>query len=297
MPDRERLLADEEAGAARFDAAMGRIPEDRRADPTVTPDGWTPITLAAHMGGWLDECGETLERMIAGTWDPEEPTEPVDDLNRAQVARAAALTWSEAQEAVAAARTRARAAWQALPEITPDAWSWFEESGPNHYAKHVHDLTAWLDGRTSDPDVGRLLQDDAEGWVAFVSLIDGIADPTAREVEGWSVVDVCHHVAVWTTRGAQCIEHNAGWGLPWETDADLPTDEVNAGILAASRSMTFGEARLELDDARARLRAAFTALGEPAQGTKEVFRECTVDHYDEHVPMLQRLTGSGGSVA
>ena len=54
MPDPQRLLADEAEGAARFDAAMARIPEDRRADPTVTPDGWTPIMLAAHMSGWLD---------------------------------------------------------------------------------------------------------------------------------------------------------------------------------------------------------------------------------------------------
>ena len=288
MPDPQRLLADEAEGAARFDAAMARIPEDRRADPTVTPDGWTPIMLAVHMSGWLDECSDALEAMIAGTYDPDAPTDPVDDINRAQVARAAALTWSEATEAVAAARTRARAAWQALPEITPDAWSWFEESGPNHYAKHVHDLTAWLDGQTSDPDVGGLLQDDAEGWVTFASLIDAVPDPTVRDAEGWSMVDVCHHVAAWSMRGVQCIEHNAGFGPPWETDAELPTDEVNAGFMAESRSMTFDQARTELDDARARLRSSFTALGEPSKGAKDVFRECTVEHYDEHVRMLRR---------
>ena len=31
-----------------------------------------------------------------------------------------------------------------LPEVTPEAWEWFEESGPLHYAKHVKDLEAWL---------------------------------------------------------------------------------------------------------------------------------------------------------
>ena len=31
-----------------------------------------------------------------------------------------------------------------LPDMTPDAWEWFEESGPLHYAKHVNDLEAWL---------------------------------------------------------------------------------------------------------------------------------------------------------
>jgi len=297
MPDPARLLADEEAGAASFDAALARIPEERRTEPTVTPDRWSPIVLVAHVAGWLDACTEALEAMSAGTWDPDAPSDPVDDINRAQAARAAAMTWSEAQEAVAAARVRARTAWRALPEITADAWSWFEESGPNHYAKHLHDLAAWLEGETSDPDVGRLLQDDAEGWVAFASLIDAVPQPTARDADGWSIVDVCHHVAAWSTRGAECVEHNAGFGPPWEIDADLDTDVVNAGFLAASRSMTFAEARLGLDEARSRLRAALTALSGPSAGAKEAFRECTVEHYEEHMPLLRRLTGSPGPVS
>lgn len=297
MLDRRRLLDDESAGAARFDDAIAGIPPDRRIVPTVTPDGWTPVHLIAHVAGWLDECGDALERMSAGTWDPDEPTEHVDEINRAQVARAAALTWSEARDAVAAARSRARAAWEALPDVTPDAWSWFEESGPNHYAKHIHDVTAWLERHTSDPDVGRLLHADAEAWVAFASSIDAIVDPNARDEQGWTTTDVCHHVARWTQRGSRCVEHNAGFGPPWETDADLPTDEVNAGFLAESAAMAFADARRELHDARARLRSAFTSLSAPSDGAKDVFTECTTDHYAEHLPLLRRLTGSPGSVA
>ena len=295
MPDRARLLADEDSAAAAFDAVVGRIPDDRWTDPTVTPDGWTPTVVLAHMAGWLDECSDVLEAMRAGTWDPDAPTDPVDEINARQASRAAALTRSDAEASVAAARVRARAAWTALPELTPDAWSWFEESGPNHYAKHVHDLTAWLEGTTSDPDVGRMLQDDAEDWVAFGALIDAI-DPSVRDAEGWSVTDVCFHVASWFNRGAECVDHDAGFGPPWETDADLSTEEVNAGFLARSREMTLDEARRALEDARDRLRTAFTVLPHPSAGSKDVFKECTVDHYAEHEPMLRRLTGSGGSV-
>src|SRR4029079_18247498 len=161
MPDRERLLADEAAGAAAFDAVVARIPDDRWSDPTVTPDGWTPVVLVAHVAGWLDQSSDVLEAMQAGTWHPDTPTDPVDAINARQASRAAALTSSQAKASVAAARVRARAAWTDLSELTPDAWSWFEESGPNHYAKHVHDLSAWLDGVRSDPDVGAMLQDDA----------------------------------------------------------------------------------------------------------------------------------------
>jgi hypothetical protein len=190
---------------------------------------------------------------------------------------------------------RARAAWEALPEVTSEAWSWFEESGPNHYAKHVHDLSAWLAGEASDPQVGGMLQDDAEGWVTFGALADAL-DPSLRDSEGWSVTDVCFHMAMWFDRGAECVEHGAGWGPPWETDAALPTEEVNARFLARSRAMSLPEARTALDDARDRLRAAFSAQPHPSDAVKDVFRECTVDHYAEHVPMLRRLTGSPGSV-
>ena len=296
MPDRGRLLADEEAGARSFDQVVERIPPERRTEPTVTPDGWTPVMMLGHVAGWLDECTRVLGEMRDGSWgasqEPDETDESVAERNAAQVARAAALTWSEATEAVAAARVRARAAWKALPEITSDAWSWFEESGPNHYAKHIHDLSAWLAGDPSDPDVGRLLQADAEGWVGFARLLETVPDPTARDDEGWNVIDMCHHVGEWMNRAAVCIEHNAGFGAPWEPEADLPTDEVNARILAASRDLSFGEARLELDGARDRLRGALAALARPTGPAKEAFQESTVEHYDEHRPMLRRLTGS-----
>jgi len=296
MPDRHRPLEDEATGAAAFDAVVATIPDDRWDEPSVTPDGWTPVIVLAHVAGWLDECADVLEAMRAGTWDPDEPDEPVETVNARQASRAAALTPSEAQAAVAAARVRARAAWDALPERTPDAWSWFEESGPNHYAKHVHDLSAWLAGTPSDPDVGAMLQHDAEGWVTFGALVDR-ADPSARDVAGWSVTDVCFHLAAWFGKGAACVEHDAGWGPPWETDADRPTEEVNAAFLARSRAMTLEQARAALDAGRDRLRAAFSAQTHPSQGVKDVFTECTVDHYAEHLPMLRLLTGSEGSVA
>jgi hypothetical protein len=141
-----------------------------------------------------------------------------------------------------------------------------------------------------------MLQDDAEAWVSFGALLEAV-DPSARDPEGWSVTDVCFHLAAWFGKGADCVEHGAGWGLPWEIDADRPTEEVNAAFLARSRAMTREQARVALDDARDRLRAAFSAQTDPSDGVKDVFKECTVDHYAEHVPMLRRLTGSEGSVA
>ena len=44
------------------------------------------------------------------------------------------------------ARLKARECFATLPVVTPDAWEWFEESGPLHYAAHAKDLEAWLAG-------------------------------------------------------------------------------------------------------------------------------------------------------
>jgi hypothetical protein len=293
MPDRDRLIAEEAAGAVALAGLLAQIPDERWAEPTVTPEGWTPTVVAGHVAAWLDECTRVLSAMAEGTWDaaaePDENPASVAAMNADQAERAAALTRAGAEEAIAAARTRARAAWEALPEITAEAWSWFEESGPNHYAKHVHDLTAWLAGTASDPGVGALLQADAEAWVPFAQMLESI-DPTIRDAEAWSTIDVSHHLAGWMGMAADVVRRNEGWG-------SLAMDELNAGFLAESRELSFGQARLALEEARSELRAALTSLSEPAEAAKRAFQDSTVDHYEEHLPMLRRLTGSDGSVA
>lgn len=154
-------------------------------------------------------------------------------------------------------------------------------------------------GAGSDPELGALLQTEAETWVACARAIDqlGAGRSDVRDADGWSVADVCHHIAGWMDRACAVVEHNAGWGSEWELDTDRSTDEVNAGFLAASRDLSFDDARLELDEARARLRLAVTSLASPSDVAKRTFGDSTTEHYEEHLPMLERLTGSGGSVA
>jgi len=89
---------------------------------------------------------------------------------------------------------------------------------------------------------------------------------------------------------AEVIRRNEGWGT-------LAMDELNAGFLAESRELSFGQARLTLEEARSHLRAVLTGLSEPTEKAKRAFHDSTVDHYEEHLPMLRRLTGSDGSVA
>jgi hypothetical protein len=150
MSDRERLLEEEASAWETFAHAVIAVSPAERAERTLTQERWSVTTAVVHVAGWLEECATVLEAMAAGTWDagsqPEETPSYVEQVNRGHAARAAAMTTSDADLAVAAARDRARRAFVELPEVTPDARSWFEESGPLHYAKHEADIRAWLDG-------------------------------------------------------------------------------------------------------------------------------------------------------
>jgi len=94
-----------------------------------------------HIGAWAAECGVQLERMRAGTW--EEPHLDVERLNRQwfDLSRTMELTTVKSEFVVA--RTRMVVEFGTLPEITPAAAEWFEESGALHYEEHLVDLRTW----------------------------------------------------------------------------------------------------------------------------------------------------------
>ena len=152
MRKREELLAREAASWASFAEAVIAVSPAERDEPTLTSGGWSVTTAVVHVAGWLETCARVLEEIGAGTWhaanEPEETHAYVEDVNRGHADRAAAMTTSDADQVLAAARDLARRAFEALADsdLTLDAWQWFEESAPLHYAKHEADIRAWLGG-------------------------------------------------------------------------------------------------------------------------------------------------------
>jgi hypothetical protein len=143
-----RLLAEEEAGWSALQAAFARVPGDRFEEPTLTADGWSPKGVMFHVGSWLSDCADALAEIAAGTFDrgsrPVELGANTEDVNADVLRRASSMHVEEVRAGCAAARERAVAAFEGLPEVSPNAWEWFEESGPLHYATHEADLRAWL---------------------------------------------------------------------------------------------------------------------------------------------------------
>ena len=144
--DAERLVAEEEAGWSELHLVFGSVPPERFEEPTLTEEGWSAKDAMFHVSGWLSEAGLHLEQMHDGTFDPA--TDPsrdmIEEMNRTWFEASRRMNGAEVRVAIESARARMLRAWSELAEKTPDAWTWFDESGPRHYAEHVKDLRAWI---------------------------------------------------------------------------------------------------------------------------------------------------------
>ena len=143
--DAARLLAEEEEGWRRLQAVFARVPGERFEEPTLTSDGWSPKDAMFHVGGWLADCARVLGEIREGTFDrTADDTLVIADVNHAWFLLSRTMEPATVRAGCEASRLKAREGFATLPDMTSDAWEWFEESGPLHYAKHVNDLEAWL---------------------------------------------------------------------------------------------------------------------------------------------------------
>ncbi len=137
----ESLLDAEEAAWHELHAELERLTDEEMERPGLTPDGWSVRDVLFHIGAWSADCGMQLERMRMGTWD--EPHEDVERQNREWFELSRTMDLRIVKAEFAAARTRMVVEFGTMPEITPPAVEWFEESGPLHYEEHLVDLRRW----------------------------------------------------------------------------------------------------------------------------------------------------------
>ena len=80
--------------------------------------------------------------MCAGTF--VEPELDTDELNARWLEVSRGVDVETARAELMSSRTRLLQALEELPEITPQAQEWFEESGDLHYLEHLPELRAAL---------------------------------------------------------------------------------------------------------------------------------------------------------
>ena len=138
-----------------------------------------------------------------------------------------------------------------------------------------------------------LLRSEAEGWEAFVALLDAVPpDRLGRpglNAEGWAVRDLMWHVAFWCADAARALHEIAEgrFDRVSEPYADTEVNRINDRELERSRSMPVDEVRAELHLARAAMLERFGALTELTTDADEWFEESGPLHYAEHLRELR----------
>ena len=147
--DVDRLLAEEERGWLDLTELFGDVPPERYEEPSVTPEGWSPKDVMYHVAAWTEEAATVLGRIAAGTHresdlDTQSKNEEWLDVGRG-------LEEDVVRIRFAKGRTAMRQAFARLDDVGGDAWEWFDESGPRHYAEHAADLRSFLERGSDRP--------------------------------------------------------------------------------------------------------------------------------------------------
>ena len=145
-PNPRELLEAEATGWRDLQRAFDGISSEAFETPGLTSHGWSAKVALYHVAAWMDDCGEQIEAIRAGTFDGRVDTVSwIEEQNRRQFERCREIRADEVRSFAHRARDRMRGALQALPALTPDAAEWFEESGVLHYREHARDLRGWAD--------------------------------------------------------------------------------------------------------------------------------------------------------
>jgi Mycothiol maleylpyruvate isomerase N-terminal domain len=137
--DRDELLERERAAWGTFEAAVERVPADRRKLDGVVP-GWSVQDLVWHCAYWAGFCAETIEARVAGDLsDPWDHDDAYWDAENDRVARESKeMTWEAVESDGARMRERVRAA---LAKTTDEvAMRWFAEETFEHYDEHAAEI-------------------------------------------------------------------------------------------------------------------------------------------------------------
>src|SRR5438874_6304159 len=139
---RSELMREEDAAWADLDPLLHSLAPEQMTTPGVVGE-WSVKDVMAHLASWWAEANAELERMRFGTFRLER--RDIDEVNRRFYEANRDLDLGTVHAELYASRNKALEALWRLPELSPPAEEWFEESGPLHYAEHLPDLGRFVE--------------------------------------------------------------------------------------------------------------------------------------------------------
>ena len=139
---RELTQADDRAWAT-FLETVESLNDEQLIEVGYYPDeGWSVKDLIAHIGFWMTEAANQLERMRFGTYVPN--TAEADLLNTQCFEANHDVPLPIVRAECFAAHTRMCQELDALPDLDGEAEEWFSESADRHYGEHQPRLEEWV---------------------------------------------------------------------------------------------------------------------------------------------------------
>ncbi len=141
MATKRELQEAEDRAWTEFAELVDPLTDAELETPGYSPE-WSAKDLVAHIGCWQAEAGRQLQRIANGTYEPWD--RDVDETNAEFFSATHDLPAGTVRAECHAARTQLLRAFDALPEVTPEAAEWFEESAAGHCAEHLPRLREWV---------------------------------------------------------------------------------------------------------------------------------------------------------
>jgi hypothetical protein len=141
---REELTEAEDRAWKDFHELVSRFRDDELELPGANPDGWSVKDVIWHIGCWIAEAAQQLQRMRLGTYEDRDWND-TDEINARILEEGRRQDMTTVRSELTAARTRALQEWAALETLTPEAEEWFSDIGPAHYDDHKEELSTWAE--------------------------------------------------------------------------------------------------------------------------------------------------------
>jgi uncharacterized damage-inducible protein DinB len=135
---------------------------------------------------------------------------------------------------------------------------------------------------------------EADAWASFRAAIERIPRERWEEpgvLPGWSVKDLLWHVAGWLDSCVRTLDGIRDGRFEPAEWTDEQTDARNAELAEQAREMDVDAVWSGLLDARERVVERWSRLPGADPRAVEDFVEETYEHYEEHLPDLERFAG------
>jgi hypothetical protein len=141
------MLAREEEAWSALSREVDRLAPERRRTEGVVP-GWSADDLVWHCAKWAEFAAERLAALDDGPFvDPfdSEPDEHWDAESARFAEQSKSMDTGEIDAAAASIRQHVRGVWASLPDLGPEADTWFAEETFVHYDEHAAEVRRFAD--------------------------------------------------------------------------------------------------------------------------------------------------------